>query len=119
MTLPTWPASLPAFNVDGYTRRPQTQGVRFEPDFGPAKQRRRTRSGPQKLALTLDVDATQLATFWTFWETDLAGGSLPFLLVDPVRGGAARRFQFVVGEEPVETCPLPHFTLSFTLERLV
>lgn len=113
-----WPATLPPFQAANYARRPTALAARFEPDGGPAVQRRRFRAGPEQLRLQLRLTAAQLDTFWTFWRGDAAGGAAPFRLLDPVRGDLAV-FQFVASEPPEESVEPPWHVVNFVLERRV
>jgi len=111
----TWPADLPAFQAEGYVRRPRPLAVRFEPEQGPAIQRRVTRGRPEELRLTLRLTAAQLDRFWAFWE-EAGGGGAPFRMQDPVRGDAGV-FLFHALETPEESVQPPHHVVTLTLTR--
>lgn len=84
MAIPTWPATLPQ-NIlrSAYSETIQNQFLRFEPDFGPAKQRRRFTAGVKTFVGSLSLDATQMTTFVNFWDNTIQGGTLDFNWIHP------------------------------------
>lgn len=87
MAIPAWDASLPQrLLVKSYSESPADVLLRTSMDFGPAKVRRRGTAGPRPVSGSIIVTAAELATFKTFFNTTLLGGSLRFSWVDPVDG---------------------------------
>jgi len=97
MANPTWPpAPFPQFVLaEGYGESPKRLGIRTVVDQGPAKQRRRVTNNvaPMRYTLRLRTSA-DVDTFKSFWEVDLAGGSLRFDWIHP-RTKAAVTMRFV------------------------
>lgn len=116
--MPGWPDTLPKFKAEGYGRAPQPAGVRFQPERGPAKQRRTTRAAPWNNTFQLELTAAQLAIFWAFWEDDCASGALSFTMNDPITG-AEHDWRFIIDQPPQESLAPPWHVISFSLERLV
>lgn len=84
MPVPAWPSSLPQVPLRDGTAEGLGDGrLRTPTTTGPAKVRRQYSAVAHPLTYALAVTRTQLATFVSFWETDLAGGSLPFTLSHP------------------------------------
>lgn len=86
MPVPYWPASLRQQPQRGsWTGGPQDSRVRFDPDYGPPLQRRRTTADAKVYqAVFGQMTGAQRATFDAFYQTDLAGGVLSFCWRDPV-----------------------------------
>lgn len=85
--IPVWPDDLPRFVlVDGFQSSPRGTRLKTAMDIGPGKQRRR---GPKIASQSsiIDVDSDQRARFERFWDEDVAGGSLPFLIRDHLSDG--------------------------------
>lgn len=87
MPNPQWPSGLP--------QRPLAQGYKegfgsgrmvTPMEVGPAKRRLRTTASPRDLDVVYKVDAAQLETFRTFYETTIARGTLTFDLPHPRTG---------------------------------
>jgi len=80
-----WPASLPqqVFR-DGFQEQiVPAVAIRSKMDSGATKRRRRFTTGPRMMNVTVNMDDTQLATFQTFYNTTLDGGTAPFTFPDP------------------------------------
>ena len=87
MSIPAWDASLPQrLLVKSYSESPADVLLRTSMDFGPAKVRRRGTAGPRPVSGSIIVTAAELATFKTFFNTTLLGGSLRFRWCDPIYG---------------------------------
>lgn len=73
--MPSWPASLPAPTVGGYTLVSTESVVRTDMDAGPARQRRRFTQTPTRLQLRWLLSAEQFAVFeaWYRWQADEGG----------------------------------------------
>ena len=89
---PAWPAGLPQTPRRGaWTGGPQDTRAKFQPDAGPPLTRRRTTADAFTFDATFpNLSNTQRAQFEAFWRDDLVGGSLPFVMRDPVTQEAAR-----------------------------
>ncbi|MDB5620507.1 hypothetical protein [Tardiphaga sp.] len=89
MTLAVWPADLPQYVlVDGFQSGPRGARLKTATDTGPGKQRRR---GALMKPVTCSFFAStdELARFYRFWESDTAGGVLPFVMPDRQFDGLA------------------------------
>lgn len=71
----TWPTTLPAPNMAGYSVKPDAGFIRTDMDAGPARQRRRYTSSPSRIPASWVFNATQMAAFKTFYETTLDVGT--------------------------------------------
>ncbi len=87
MPLASWPTSLPQRPLaDGFSETPPNLLVRSATDTGPAKARRRATAGVTKLKASFRLSPSQLATFRSFFASDLHGGNLSFSWTHPVTG---------------------------------
>lgn len=77
-----WPGSLPELEV-GATETRQMGFIRTQTDTGPYKQRSRFTKAARFIKGTILLDATQRATFDTFYETTIVEGSGEFDWTDP------------------------------------
>lgn len=92
--MPTWPISLPqAPLLAGFEFSPQGNVASFGTEVGPPKARRRSTARVRLLPFNAHMTDAQLEDFLEFFEDDLADGTLPFDLTDPVSGGT-RSFRF-------------------------
>lgn len=101
--MPAWPASIPqAPLVDQWVGGPQRNKVSFQPDVGPSIDRRRTSAAHSIFQGTFGpfTDA-QLASFESFFSTDLADGTLSFTWDDPVTG-VSYNWKFTDDEPPYQ-----------------
>jgi len=84
-----WHVDLPQKPLaNGFTERQPQLALRTQMDVGPAKVRRRQTAGVVQMACPFRLTTAQRATLVTFWQTTLAGGSLPFTWTHPVTGAA-------------------------------
>jgi len=98
MSIPVWPASLPQrLLIKSYSESPADVLLRTSMDFGPAKVRRRGTAGPRPVSGSIIVTAAELATFKTFFNTTLLGGSLRFRWRDPIISGQTMLVNTVSG----------------------
>jgi len=82
-----WPSTLPTTLQVGSTETPIDRFVENAVDVGSPKRRLRFSGGPMgEIAGTLTLTQDQMNTFDTFFETTLAGGSLPFQWIRPSTG---------------------------------
>lgn len=94
----TWPTSLPAAPLIGWTEQAGKNTVRTETSAGPAKVRRRFTSAPSVFVLKMIMNENQANAFMTFFTTSLSSGVKTFDgLVHP-RLGTATEWRFL--EEP-------------------
>lgn len=96
-----WPGSLPASPLmDGFSYEPDPQSVSTSMETGPPKRRRRYSTAYGRYSMQFLLTGTQRATFQTFHDTDLAGGSGTITgFPDPVTQATAT-FQFAQGGDP-------------------
>ena len=86
----TWPAGLPQTPLKrGFSQMEKTSTITSPMGYGPAKKRRQTTADIQLVTAGFILDDTQKNTLVAFYETDTAGGSIPFDWVDQLNGGAA------------------------------
>lgn len=79
-----WPASLPQDPfVAGFQETAGDRLLRSATDSGKPKRRPRFTAAIEPLKLTFPMTAAQVATLKTFYQTTLAGGSLPFDITHP------------------------------------
>lgn len=95
-----WPGGLPQFILrDGFERKPSNQSIRSRMDTGPAKRRRRFTTKTRKINAQVPLaDSTEIGIFETFFEDDLAGGTLSFTMTEPIFQ-VTKTFAFVSGED--------------------
>lgn len=89
---PSWPASLPQTPRRGaWTGGAQEARAIFLPEVGPPIMRRRTTADTYLFDASFpNLSTAQRAAFERFWIDDLRGGSLPFVMRDPVTQAASR-----------------------------
>lgn len=93
-----WPASLEQCPVLGWSESPVSNIVEFQTDVGPPKRRRRSSNAGSNVYAEYKLNHTDLATFWTFYQTTIADGVLSFSISNP-RTGAAVTAYFVDAPE--------------------
>lgn len=116
----TWPASLPQRPLqDGYSEELENVVISSGVDIGPAKKRRRTSAGVVKFSLSFLMTSTQLATFKTFFETDISYGAVKFTFPDPA-SQVSSDFRIDLGEGAPRVEPLSggQYKVSFAAEKL-
>jgi len=111
-----WPETLPQILLlEGFAASPRDSVIRSQMEYGPAKVRRRTTSGPRPIQGNLILTVDQFATFRGFYEDDLLGGSLRFDWVEPETGDPVEmRFQ----EAPSWIRVEQFYNVSLSLEIL-
>ena len=88
-----WPSTLQQYlDGDSFTYSIGNTLTTTEMDIGTPKVRRRFTKSVDNYAVTIRADSTQLNTFLNFYNSTLAGGSLPFEFLDPITG-ALRNFR--------------------------
>lgn len=92
MAYASWPASLPQLPARRqWTGGPQDSRVQFQPEYGPPITRRRTTADVRIYdGAWTQLSTAQRATFEAFYDEDLAGGTQPFVMLDPVTAEVAR-----------------------------
>lgn len=112
----SWPATLPSYVLEqGYseTLADQTLDTQFE--GGAPRRRRRSTVDNRAFSVTLHVDQAQSQTFEQFYDVTLAGGTLPFDWVHPLRQ-TAMTFAFRRPAPKVTEVGWPCCTWTFNLE---
>jgi len=117
MSVPAWDNSLPQiFFVSGYSQSFSNVTIKSDMDAGPAKIRRRFTAGVEPVSGTMIMTAAQLATFDTFYNSTLLGGSLRFSWTKPPAHSVACEMRFV--ENPSWTKVEDEYEVSLSLEVL-
>lgn len=89
MAVALWPADLPQHpRTQGYSQAAVNGRLVSDTEVGPGKRRRRWK-GAAAVQLSFYLKGDQLQRFWSFWDDDTAGGTLPFFFPDPVGDGAS------------------------------
>lgn len=82
-----WPVSLPAKPlVEGWDETPRSNVIRSKPDIGADKLRRRYTGQIKDMKGQMIMTDTQRTTFFTFFHTTLADGSLSYKWTHPITG---------------------------------
>ena len=79
----SWPVGLPDQQFLPLTYSRQDARLRTPNDAGQANQRKRFTAAPVRVTLGIVLTGAELTIFKSFWQTDLAEGSLPFDWIDP------------------------------------
>jgi len=87
MALPTFPALLGKPVQPGFSRRRGDRRLSTRMASGHFKVRGLASQAPMAVAASYLWDARQLDRFDRFFENETAGGTLPFLMPDPMRTG--------------------------------
>ena len=117
MAVPAFHADLPQkLFVAGYGQSPPAVTIKSNMDAGPAKVRRRFTAGVEPVSGTMIMTAAQLATFETFFNTTLLGGSLRFSWTKPPAHSVACEVRFT--EVPSWTKVEDEYEVSLSLEVL-
>jgi len=81
----TWPGTLPAhFNLEGFSLTPKINAIQTTVDSGPVYQRPKSTGSIDLVTASNIMTLEELAIFWTFYQTALVQGSLPFIKVHPI-----------------------------------
>lgn len=89
MTLPFYPPELPKPERAGYQFSRGDGRSRTQEDRGPFNVRRRFSAVANAVAFSTILTRAELARFDRFFDEEVAGGSLPFLMPDPATDGWA------------------------------
>jgi hypothetical protein len=76
----TWPATLPAPTIEGYSLTPIDPVIRTDMESGSARARRRSAARNDRVAVAWIFTDAQMATFRAWFDGDGAGGSAWFSL---------------------------------------
>lgn len=88
-----WPVSLPtSFLFQGYSEQPQDNVLRFQPEVGPPKMRRRATAAARVIDGTLILKQTLRAVLDDFYTTTLTHGADTFNWKDPGNGPGTYAF---------------------------
>lgn len=93
---PVWPSTLPKPMREGYGVSGEQNIERTEMESGPARAIRTSTANKRQINVGLVLDATQLDTFWTFYDVDANDGA-DFVQM-PIRMGSTvqnRRVRFI------------------------
>lgn len=115
----SWPVSLQQkLEVAGFQYAPGQTKVFSDNSIGPSKVRSRYTDAIDTYQCQVTLNFDEIQTFKSFYKTDLANGTLPFLFTDPFDETEAT-FRFSPDQDPVIR-PLGGrmFTLSMSWERL-
>ena len=94
--MPTWPA-ISFIGVNYEESGSQKNVIRSPMEHGPAKRRRRFTGAPRLISGTTDImSAANVATFETWFATDIKDGALSFTATNP-RSGVTETYAFVDG----------------------
>jgi hypothetical protein len=112
-----WPGSLQQLlNEANFGLKVGETAIRSEMDVGPAKVRRRFTHPINTFSASINLTTAEYTTFYNFFNTTLAGGTLPFEFDHPITQ-VTTEFRFV---EPPTISSLGggHFVAGFTIEEL-
>lgn len=87
MVLPRWPEEMPRPFRPNYAVASGDGRRRTRKEAGPVRMRRRFSSVSDTVTLMVELTRNELARFWRFYNEDVAQGSLPFIMADPVMAG--------------------------------
>lgn len=97
-----WPAELPQHPLqEGFLKTFGDGRLRTSMENGPPKVRRRFSSAVRPISATFRMSLDQHARLERFWYEDTIGGSLPFLIPDPVYDGSI----LIASDGSPITCP--------------
>lgn len=113
-----WPGSLQQFfSEDNFSEELDGGVIRTDMDVGPAKTRRRYTKGVNPMSVSIYLNgASEYTIFTTFFNTTLAGGSLPFTHDHPITG-TPTDFRFKAGPR-ISSLGGGQFIARFDLEEL-
>ncbi len=87
MTTAVWPATIPQCPIlNAFSEQRRRNIAAFSPPVGRAKLGLRSTAASVMTSVAFRMTTTQLAAFYTFYETTLKDGVLPFDWVHPVTG---------------------------------
>lgn len=115
MTIPIWPASLPAavLRADYEESLPELR-LRTSTDIGPAKVRRRSSAGVRPVSGSMVLTKSQRDALIAFYRSDLVEGSLRFSMADTLDSSQTAEFRFV--DPPKFSQTGTHYKVTLSLE---
>ena len=122
-TIPSWPDTLPAPMIDGYSRKPKPSFVRTDMDSGLTRSRRRAVTTATNFQQRYRLTQSQVAIFDAWFENEAFGGSAWVLM--PVVTGQGKimvqvRFTDTPDYSSVSGSKLQDITVSLeTFAKLV
>lgn len=116
MPIASWPVSLnPNLEADSFKFKIGETRIKSQFDIGPAKVRRRTTRGVDTANGSIIILFSEYATFRTFFDTTINGGTDPFTIIHPITRVTAT-FRFV---DTPEIRPLgPNIEISMSWEEI-
>lgn len=118
MATESWPASLPQWvTVEQFQRKFKPRFIRTTMDRGPAKVRRRSTFEPIYYKASIIVTEAQLATFDSWFHTNLLDGVNRFDKIDPIDTATTYEFRFLDTPSVSAYGPVL-FKVDMELERL-
>ena len=85
--MPQWPLTISQCPILGWSIKPLTNVVEFDPDAGFPRRRRRTTVHSYELSVSYKIKKVDLQTFWIFYEDTIVDGVLPFDWPNPHNNG--------------------------------
>ena len=113
----TWPLTLQQLLSEAeFAHKIGETTIRSDMEVGPAKVRRQYTKGVDTIDGSIYLTTAQYSTFYNFFNTTLAGGSLTFEFDHPITG-VLTEFRFV-GSPSVRSIGGGNFTVSFSWEEV-
>lgn len=98
-----WPATLPSPRLQGSSRGAKKNVLTSNMDEGEAKTRRTFKDATIPYSFAIMMTEDQLEIFDDFLENDIADGSLPFNMLDPIKKDVA---SWKILPDTITTAPL-------------
>lgn len=116
----TWPSTLPAVSLSGYSIEPVDQTVRTDMEVGSPRVRRRTAARLDIVSASWLFTDAQMATFRAWFEnstTGVSGGAGWFTIELPMGdGGVVSSDARFVGVPKPQMLPGKHWSVTASLE---
>lgn len=112
-----WPVSLQEkVNTDGFSYKFGKTTIETDMDVGITKKRRLYTKSVDELSITINVNSTEYATLYTFFDTTLNGGALTFWHDNPITG-VSEEFRFK-GEPQLSPLGGVYFRVDMIWQRI-
>jgi hypothetical protein len=112
-----WPSTLQQLiSESNFGYEIADTALRTDMDIGPQKVRRRFTKSVNTMSGSIYVTTTEFTTFYTFYNTTLNGGTLPFEFEHPITK-ELKEWRFK-GPARVQSIGGGNFTIDFTWEEL-
>lgn len=111
-----WQTDFPCYPLEGtWTEKDQDNVVRFQPEVGNSKSRRRFTASGSTATGSWKFSKSQWVSFQAWWKTGILDGSLPFLMKHPISDDMI----YWTFEEPPEMTAVTRnaITATFSLRR--